>query len=265
VSFAAVLTLLLTSPTAPGELPDVELASQAERAFAEGSRLREDATAARSHFRRAAECYEELRRRGAYSAAMYRNLGHCWLLAGELPHAVLTYRQGLRHWPFDRGLRADLADARKQVVLAANSNLGRPPADPLWWPPAGAAPLTAAAAVVYALACLSLTRWWMTRRMPLLVVGVGSLIAAAVAGVFAALEVRAGDEARAHPLVVITEDGVLLRRGDGLHYPPRYAATPVNRGVEARLLFARGDWLQIELAGGEVGWVPRSYALVDAP
>jgi hypothetical protein len=36
-----------------------------------------------------------------------------------------------------------------------------------------------------------------------------------------------------------------------------------NRGVEARLLFARGDWLQIELAGGEVGWVPRRLVLVD--
>ena len=52
------------------------------------------------------------------------------------------------------------------------------------------------------------------------------------------------------------------RKGDGLAFPPRYGA-PLNRGVEARLLFERGDWLQIELSGGEVGWVPRAYALVD--
>jgi len=56
---------------------------------------------------------------------------------------------------------------------------------------------------------------------------------------------------------------VMLRTGNGLRYPPRYE-TPLNRGVEARLLFTRGDWLQIEFAGGEVGWVPREYALVDA-
>jgi uncharacterized protein YgiM (DUF1202 family) len=66
-----------------------------------------------------------------------------------------------------------------------------------------------------------------------------------------------------HPLVVIAEDGVLLRRGNGLTYPPKYEA-PVNRGVEARLLVARGDWLKVELAGGESGWVPRKYALLDA-
>ena len=29
------------------------------------------------------------------------------------------------------------------------------------------------------------------------------------------------------------------------------------------LLFARGDWVQIELVGGEVGWVPRGLVLVD--
>ena len=48
----------------------------------------------------------------------------------------------------------------------------------------------------------------------------------------------------------------------GLNYPPR-SETPLNRGVEARLLFVRGDWLQIELSGGEIGWVPSEYALVD--
>jgi hypothetical protein len=64
------------------------------------------------------------------------------------------------------------------------------------------------------------------------------------------------------PLVVIADDGVLLRKGHNLHFPPRFE-TPVNRGVEARLLFEHGDWLQIQLAGGEVGWVPRKLVLVD--
>jgi hypothetical protein len=57
---------------------------------------------------------------------------------------------------------------------------------------------------------------------------------------------------------------VLLRRGDGLAFPPRYY-TPINRGVEARRLFERGGWVQIELSGGEIGWVPRDSVLADAP
>jgi uncharacterized protein YgiM (DUF1202 family) len=65
-----------------------------------------------------------------------------------------------------------------------------------------------------------------------------------------------------HPLVIISENGVLLRTGNGLTYPPRFE-TPLNRGVEARLLFKRGSWMQIELAGGETGWVNRDYLLVD--
>jgi hypothetical protein len=55
---------------------------------------------------------------------------------------------------------------------------------------------------------------------------------------------------------------VVLRRGNGRSYPPRYP-TPLNRGVEARRLFERGDWLQIELSGGEVGWVERAAILED--
>jgi hypothetical protein len=67
-----------------------------------------------------------------------------------------------------------------------------------------------------------------------------------------------------HPLVVIAQDRVPLRNGNGVLYPPRWE-TPLNSGVEARLQFERGDWLQIELAGGQTGWVPRAAVLLDAP
>jgi hypothetical protein len=53
-----------------------------------------------------------------------------------------------------------------------------------------------------------------------------------------------------------------LRRGDGVRFPPRYD-TAIYRGVEGRLLFERGDWIQIELSAGEIGWVPRAAVLVD--
>src|SRR5262249_22757717 len=69
---------------------------------------------------------------------------------------------------------------------------------------------------------------------------------------------------REQPLVVIAADGVLLRKGNGLSYPPRYE-TPLNRGVEARVLCARGAWRQIELAGGEVGWVQYDQILPEWP
>src|SRR5207248_858527 len=118
--------------------------------------------------------------------------------------------------------------------------------------------------IMYSLFWLTVTRWLMTRRGSLLVAGGSALIF--VGGLASMLVVQmqhARFEAE-HPRVVIARDKVVLRKGNGDAYPPRYE-TPVNRGVEARLLFARNDWLQIELAGGEVGWVPRDAALVDTP
>ena len=76
--------------------------------------------------------------------------------------------------------------------------------------------------------------------------------------------VQSEREERDRPLAVVAADGVLLRKGDGLAYPPRYE-TPLNQGVEARRLFERDGWVQIELSGGEVGWAPREDVLVDEP
>ena len=67
-----------------------------------------------------------------------------------------------------------------------------------------------------------------------------------------------------HPLVVIAEDKTYLHKGNNALYP-QASETPLNRGVEARLLQARGSWLQIELTAGQIGWVPRENALLDIP
>jgi hypothetical protein len=49
--------------------------------------------------------------------------------------------------------------------------------------------------------------------------------------------------------------------GDSIPPP----ATPLFSGVEARLRFEKGDWLQIELASGEIGWIRCKDALIDVP
>jgi hypothetical protein len=150
------------------------------------------------------------------------------------------------------------------VTYPPTGNLGRPAAE-AWWPWLPRPTPGVVLALVLALyvgGCAALTRWWMLRRRGLLIGGcllVGTAVLTGTA--LAVWEARLRQEAE-HPVVVIAEDGVLLRQGNGLTYPPRYE-TPVNRGVEARLLVGRGDWLKIELAGGQTGWVPRRYALVE--
>jgi tetratricopeptide (TPR) repeat protein len=266
VAAGFLIGLLLTAAAPAGTSSDAELLGQAEAAFQEGVRLRVHPQEARRFFRQAADGYEELRRRGIHNAALDRNLGNAALLAGDLPRAILAYRRGLRLSPDDHELRTSLAHARSEVVYPEPGNLGRPPVDhwPPWLPRATAVRLLALAVVFYALVWLAFTRWLMTQRGWLLAAGGLGLALVAVLAFLLMGEVRQARFEADHPLVVIARDKVVLRKGNGDAYPPRYD-TPLNRGVEARLIFARNDWLQIELSAGEVGWVPRNAVLLDTP
>lgn len=242
-------------------LTPTELKDRGEAAFADGSRHRDDPDAARPCFHSAANCFEELRRRGARNATLYRNLGHSYLLCGDLPQAILSYRRGLRFTPGDGDLNAGLLVAREHVTYPPGSRLGRPgPAGRAsWLARVSGEWVVAGAAFFYIGACASLTRWLMTRRGLVLAAALAALVGAGLLTAVAVAEARGTPSG---PLVVIADDGVLLRRGDSLSYPPRYE-TPINRGVEGHLLAERGNWLQIELSGGEAGWVMREYVLVD--
>jgi hypothetical protein len=260
-----MLLAVSASPADAGSLLDADVLRQAETAFHEGARLRDRPADARRAFAEAADHYEELRRRGVANAALFRDEGNAYLLAGDLPRAILAYRRGLRLAPNDGVLRGNLEYARSQVALTPPGKLGRPPSEllPPWLPRPTPGLLLAVALLLYTLGWLALARWWMLRRQGLLIAGGVALAAALLLGGAFGPWTNARGQQALHPLVVIADDGVLLRRGNGLTYPPKYEA-PVNRGVEARLLVERGDWLKVELAGGESGWVPRKYALLDA-
>ncbi len=260
---AGVAVLALAAAAAGFPVAASELLRQAQEAFAAGVHLRDDADAARPQFRRAADLFEELRQRGAANPALFRNQGNACFLSGDLPGAILAYRQGLRLAPSDGALQRLLAAAREQVVYRQSGGFARPPtvARPPWLPRLSPAPGLLLAWLAYALAWLTLARWWMTRRTAFPWLSLAALALAGLLAVAVGAEELQERDWDARPLVVIAEDGVLLRKGNAEAYPRRYE-TPVNRGVEARLLFARGEWLQVELSGGETGWVPRKYVLI---
>jgi len=266
-----MIGLLLTplSRAAPGEGADpTSFAEAAQTCFQEGVKLHEsDPEKARQSFAQAAGIYERLWTEAAIrNAAVARNLGNAYFLAGDLPHAILAYRRGLQLDPANSELWQNLAYARQQVEFSTTSDLGRQP--PERWPPwldrVVQVTFCVLALGLYGLGWLILTRWHMTRRRRLLRLGIATLLGGTIA--VALLAVIQWDEQldSGHPIMVIQQDGVRLRAGNGAEYPPRYD-TPLNRGVEARLRFDRKDWLQIQLIGGEIGWVPRMAALVDEP
>jgi hypothetical protein len=196
------------------------------------------------------------------SAAFYLQLGNARLLADDLGGAILAYHQGLALSPGDRALRDALDHARSQVAYPAGG-FARPPVDdlPPWLPRPGPTTLLLFTLAAFTFAGVALTRSHMVVSRRWFVLGMLALLLALV-GV-GLLVVRERALANTGPLVVIGADDVLLRRGDGLAFPPRYA-TPLPRGTEARLRRERGDWLQIELTGGEIGWVPRELVRAEA-
>ncbi len=243
-----------------------DILHEAEAAFHEGSQLRDQPEEARKQFRLAAERYEQLRTRGVTNPALCCNQGNAWFLAGDLPRAILSYRRGLRLAPHDAELRMCLEHAREQVVYPSHATLGRPAVEhwPPWLPRPSARTCFYGAVLSYVLGWAACARWLTSRRRGWLALTGGAFAVALLLALLVLLgESRARKEER-FPPVVVAEDGVLLRKGNGLGYPLR-SETPLNRGVEARLLHAKADWLQIELASGEVGWVPKSYMLVEKP
>jgi hypothetical protein len=184
-----------------------------------------------------------MRAAGASNAGLYRNLGSAYLMAGDLPRAVLMYRLGLRAEPGDAALRAALRAARERVGHAGG--FGRPPEEGA----SGFVPLFAGAAAAWLLTCVLFTRWRMQRDgFP--IAGTVSLVVALLCVIGLVLY----PEPTPRPVAVIAADGVALRKGDGELFPPRYEAT-LGRGVEAEVVYPKGDWLLIELGGGERGWV----------
>jgi hypothetical protein len=244
---------------------DPEILERAEAAFEQGIKARETPEESK-FFQSAAEHYEELRRRGVHNSALYRNQGNALLLAGDWPGAILAYQRGLRLSPNDRQMRANLAYARDQVVYSSADNFARPAVGlwPPWLPQLSAKSSFWIFVAFYTLTWIGLGRSW-TQPTD----NGRSMVWSSLAGsiLFSAclmIQVREDRVDEEHPLVVIAEDRTYLQKGNNALYPRVYE-TPLNRGVEARLLQARGSWLQIELTGGQIGWVPRENALLDIP
>lgn len=255
------VTLAMASLCLSAEKPE-DLRARAETAFAEGVEGADTAPReARERFRLAARCYEQLRQDGMANPDLYLSQGNAWFLGGDLPHAILAYRRGLILQPSNFALQAALANARTEVKHPGG--VGQPAIEhrPPWlprWPGV----LLVLVFIGYSAACLCGARWWMLRQRRLLGTAALALTAALAAGAGLLAETASLQNDLAHPLVVITVDDVQLRKGNGETYPAR-VETPLNRGVEAIKLAELSGWLQIELGTGEVGWVQKSFCLVD--
>jgi len=230
-----------------------------QREFREGVAARNDAAAARTHFGYAADGYGgAINLQGYDTPGMWRMRGNASLLAGNVPIAVFDYRQGLELDPDDAGLRRGLELARSRVQFVSPEERAaltpRPEAwDWLRWPLRRWGLIAIAAGSVFAWVALG---YWVVTRRPrwLTVAGLSVVVTLLVtAGWLLDRSVR---HAHARQFAVLMQTAT-LRRGDGPAYLPRRDA-PLPAGTELRVRGDRGDWVQVELADGTVGWLPNT-------
>ena len=246
---------LLGSPGASGN----ELLAVGDAAYHDGLAHRDDASNARPYFVRAAEAYEAAWAGGARTPAVARNMAQARYLAGELGRCLGNYRRGLQAFPHDPDLRAGLAFAREQVQYPLTGDLAevarpRVVGSVLDRLPLSLVQLAWAAVAVAAVGWLVLARAWVSARGGLALVGGPLVLAAAAGGGWLWWEDARKRAHWAEPTAVVVTPAE-LRTGNSDDYPKRLDAR-LPAGVELEVLNERGGWLQVELGGGTVGWVP---------
>lgn len=249
---ALIAVLIVLLPAVDDRANDVDVVlHDAETAFQAGLDSRAFPEQARSHFLRAEQLYAQLRDEGVNTPTLYRNLGNAALLAGDLPQAILAYRQGLAADPGDPVLQASLQYARTRV----DSTDGfKQAGDGFFFRFHGWTFPTAY--LLYVPGWFFLARWWRSRLPGNLYMGLGCLATSLIllAGVWIY-------DSKVHkPVAVITQDETYLRKGNGFAYP-RLEERPLAQGAEAEVLASRNGWLKIELASGVTGWIPEKAAI----
>lgn len=246
--------LLLTLTAGSG---DADVLAAAETAFARGVELRGDSEMARPAFAQAAKGYDELWRRGFRNPALDRQRGRAKRLAGDLGGAIAAFHDGLALGRYDRPLQTDLADARAAVAFPNDGELAaqcRPRVSRTVSARMSPSDAFAVAGGLWLLACVAAVRFVMTRAGGWLATAGGCVVVLSLLGGLWWEDARQREKYESRPLVVIRED-VMLRKGNTELHPPRLDQK-LPRGVEARELLRRGGWVQVELAGGAIGWVP---------
>lgn len=235
------LVLALAPPPALGQ----------EAFFEEGNSLYQA-----GDYRGALDAYLRLVEAGYESAALYYNMGNCHFKLGDLGRSILYYERAVRIDPGDEDARANLALA---ASLAEDEIVPMPVFLPVrvarWtvrlvpreW-------LVGLLAAGYLVASLSLIWRWLGRRPSAHRLGGRVAWVAAVVGLAAAANLVAADLAAGR-----RAEGVILADEVPVQSAPsedrNLQVFTIHEGTKVRVDQQVGEWAEIVLADGKVGWV----------
>jgi len=204
-------------------------------------------------FADAAAAYTGLIQSGNSSATLYFNLGNSYFKSGQIGRAIAAYCQAELDTPRDPDIRANLQFARNQVQ--APSRL------PSWrqrW--IGKLSLTEWTVLASAASWLCLLLLALGQLRPALKAGLRTyaLTAGACAGLLWAGTATAWRQTRfGHRAIVIVRDAN-VHQGPLEESPNTFT---VHDGAELLVLDTKGDWLQVTVTPGRIGWLQRDRVL----
>ena len=259
-----ILLGAIKAPVAFGGADLLELARNAESAYASGLGQVAGSTDALADFQRSAEGWRAVISAGGDNAAAWFNLGNAELRAERLGEAIVAYRRSERLAPFDDDVAANLAEARRRVERPIEADATDLTVSNLagWWKV-----LDTRSRVLIALSTwvgfwlLLLARRVGGRgprtgeaeaktlawRSTLAVLGITAVLATGTILVDRTLATRRSAG------VLLTGD-VILRTGNGTTFSPATDET-ISKGVEFSILERRPGWWRIRLPDGTVGWI----------
>jgi hypothetical protein len=240
VRWIAVVALVLVPADAYGQ----------RTFFDEGNRAYEE-----NDFERALDRYERVVQSGHESPELYYNMGNAHFKLGDLGRSVLFYERALRLRPGDEDVRANLELVRSlvidEVVPLPGFWLFR--AVDWWVHLVPQAWLLAIVVASYVMAAVGLVGVLLARSQSLRTAGIRLAIPAAAACVVLGVNLIAVQWRIGVPV-----EAVVLADELPVHSAPSDDRTlelfTIHEGTKVRVDQDAGNWVEIVLADGKVGW-----------
>jgi tetratricopeptide (TPR) repeat protein len=200
---------------------------------------------------------------GVDDAEVYYNLATAYARTGKLGRAIQFYERVLRLRPGDDDARQALAAVRQELareVVARHPEARVKERPPLFAALTDDVTSNGAAAlflVTWLLAFgLLLSRRFVEREVPRLVVGVALVAAALASAVTGGLLVSKGwSDHGAHEAIVVAEE-IHALSGPGHDFEEAWTAV---EGTRVRVLAREGRWVLVRGPSEHEGWVPRGH------
>ncbi len=263
----SLLTMLALSAngisTAPSSIEHQrQTLAAAKQSFDDAAKIgSRDPDAARRGYQNAANNFESLIDSGVENGKLYYNLGNTYVRLGKIGKAIACYRRAERLSPGDANLVENLRFARSlqqdRIAQPATVDALR---YLLFWHyglPLNLRAWAGASAYIALWLLLAIGLYFRPRPTALKWATASCALVAVSLAASVAFDLYAGHASRAG---VLTADSVILRKGNGDSYEPRFDYR-FSDGVEFTVDEPpRGDWIHVRLADGKDGWIRRDQA-----